>query len=542
MRRFFSLFLVIFIVPLWCPAADKPQKPRLVMGIVVEQMRYEYIYRYWDKFGDNGFKKLLLNGASCRNAHADYMLTQSSPGHATIATGANPCSHGIVADEWFDRVKGRTVYATADETSSLVAGADKDNCGSPVRMATSAMGDELKKLSPASKVISLSTSCRSAILLGGHSANAAYWMDDVTGQWTTSSYYMPALPLWLADFNAKRMPDIYLQKTWYQYLPFGKYTESLPDKNEYEVGLGNQTTFPYQLSTLSDRVKPYRILKSTPQGNALTKDMAVHTIVGEMLGKDASTDMLWVCFSALEAIGLKFGPRSVEMQDAVVQLDREIEFLLAFVEKEVGKDNLLVVLTSNHGVADNTRYLLDNKLPAGQFKKAKAEQLLRSYLNAVYGAKEWITYFNNKSVYLDHYLVEDSRIDLREIQEKSAEFLVKLTGVANVITASSLLSTRFCDGVPKQMFNSFCQKRSGDLLINLEPGWIDQTMTEATAHNSPYNYDTHVPLIWYGWRIEKSSINRLVSLADIAPTIALFLRTPQPDACSGWAMWEFDVE
>jgi len=540
MKKVFAFVIASCFVSTSLFSGEKPAKPRLIVGIVVEQMRYEYIYRYWDKFGDNGFKKLLLNGASCKNVHADYLLTQTSPGCATISTGTNPCSHGIIADEWYDRVKEKTVKATSDETTRIILGADKDNTGSPARLCATTIGDELRTVSPSSKVISISLNSNAAILLGGHKADAAYWMDEITGDWTTSTYYRQAPPIWLNDFNAKRMNDVYLQKTWYPLLSFDKYTESLPDKNEYEIGINNQTTFPYRISALADKYRRYKILKSTPQGNSYTKDMAIRTVVGENMGKDASTDILWLCFSATENIGLKFGPRSVEVEDAYLQLDREIEFFLQFAEKEVGKDNLLVFLTSNHGTADNPTYLMDNKLPAGQFKQVKAEQLLRSYLNAVYGAKEWISYFGNKTVYFNHNAIEDAHLDLKEVQEKSTDFMVKLAGIANVLSSCTLQGSRFNDGVSKQIYNSYNQKRSGDLLINLEPGWIEQTVTESTAHNSPYNYDTHVCLIWYGWKVEKTSITRFISLADIAPTLSMFLNVPETNVCNGNAIWELN--
>ena len=508
-------------------------KPTLVVGIVVEQMRYDYIMRFWDKFGDGGFKKLIVGGTSCRQATIDYMYPQTSTGYATIVTGSNPRSHGIIADEWFDRIKNKVVSATTDETQTTISGIDKDVTVSAARLSVTTIGDELKMANKFSKVISISCKPSSAVMLAGHKADGAYWLDESSGEWTTSSYYRTDLPQWTKDFNAKKFADIYMAKIWSPLLAIDKYSDCLPDKNEYEIGINTQTTFPYQLSTLADSYKKYKIIKNTPFGNSFTKDLAIYTIAGENLGKDQNPDLLLVSFSATEYIGNRYGTRSMELEDTYIRLDKDIEFLLQYVEKEVGKYNALIFLTSTSGTSDNPKQLVDQRLPAGQFKQAKAEQLLKSYLNAVYGPNEWVSYYGKQMFYLNQTLFEDRKIPLAEAQEKAANFMVKLTGVSQAFTSSILLSTNFTDGVQHQMYNSFNQKRSGDIFLSLEPGWIEQTTTETTAHNSPYNYDTHIPLIWYGWKVEHLQLTKPISLSDIAPTLSAVFKIADPNACTG---------
>jgi len=539
-KSFIVVFLLVQSFSIFSQRSEKQAlpKPTLVVGIVVEQMRYDYLLRFWDKFGEGGFKKLIVGGISCRQASADYMYPQTNPGYASIVTGSNPRSHGIIADEWFDRVKNKVVTATTDETQIAISGLDKDVTVSPSRLPVSTIGDELKLSNKLSKVISISCKPSSAVMLAGHSADGAYWLDEGSGEWTTSSYYRTDLPLWIKDFNAKKYADIYMSKTWSPLMTIDKYNDCLPDKNDYEIGINTQVTFPYQLPLLTDSYKKYKILKNTPFGNSFTKDFAIYTIAGENLGKDQNPDLLMVSFSATENIGYRFGPRSIEIEDTYIRLDKEIEFLLQYIEKEVGKYNTLVFLTSTSGTADNTKQLNDQKILAGQFKQVKAEQLLRSYLNAVYGQNDWVSYYGKQTFYLNQTLLEDKKIPLQEVQDKSANFLVKLTGVSQVFTSSILLNTNFTEGIQRQMYNSFNQKRSGDIFMNLEPGWIEQTTTEATAHNSPYNYDTHIPLIWYGWKVEHLQLSKTVSLTDIAPTISAVLKIAEPNACTGKPIWE----
>jgi len=538
-RYLFILILITHFSSLFAQNETKASaKPKLVIGIVVEQMRYEYLTRFWDKFGEQGFKKLIQNGTSCLNANIDYMYSQTLPGCATIATGANPAQHGIIGDEWYDRIKNKVTAATAGEITATLSDAERDKNYTPAKLSVSTIGDELKLANRFSRVLSISMDPSSAVLLAGHNAEGAYWMDEQTGEWVTSSYYRSKPIPWITDFSLKRMTEIYMDEIWAPRLPFVNYTECLPDKNDYEIGIKDKTTFPYLLSQIADTYKKYKALKQTPFGNTYTLDFAIQTILGENLGKDNNPDLLMISFSPTESIGTKFGPRSMELEDTYIRLDEALAFFIQFVEKELGKQNVLFFLTSTSGTSENNKYLSDNKLPSGQFKQAKAEQMLLTYLNALYGSQEWISYFSKQTVYLNQDKIEDLRLSLSEIQNKSANFLVKLSGIAQVTTSNQIQTTSSSDATTRKIANNYNQKRSGDLFITLEPGWTEQTMTEASTHNTGYSCDTHIPLIWYGWNVNHTTITRPLSLADIAPTISAILDIQNPNAATGNAIWE----
>ncbi|MGQ9848252.1 MAG: alkaline phosphatase PafA [Bacteroidales bacterium] len=514
-----------------------PEKPKLIIGIVVDQMRFDYLSRFYDKFEQNGFKRLMNEGTFCRYAYLNYIFTQTGPGHATIFTGTTPSNHGIVSNEWYIPLKKQKVYCVEDQKQTTVGSNSNNGKASPLYLMTPTFGDQLRlHYLQKSKVISISLKDRAAILPGGKNPNAAYWFDDATGKMITSSYYMKALPAWVEEFNEKKLADLYLNRLWTPLLPINEYTESLRDSNNYELGFGkNQIVFPYDLSYISKKDKnnrDYGILKSTPFGNTLLHDFAIAAIINEELGKDNIPDFLTISFSATDYIGHRFGPRSVELEDTYLRLDKEIAHLIDFVETEIGKENVLIFLTADHGVADNPQYLTDIKMNSGQFKQYYALSLLRTYLNATYGEGEWVLGYSDQQIFLNRNLIEDAKLSLKEVQEKVAAFMIQFNGVANAVTAYSLQTQNFTDGILKLMQNSFNPKRSGDVLIALEPGWIEES-PYLYDHNSSYSYDTHVPLFWYGWKIPRLTINRKVNIIDIVPTLSALLQIEVPMGATG---------
>ncbi len=533
---FFSLFMLGPFSFSQDNSRIPPEKPKLIIGIVIDQMRYDYIYRYWDKFEEGGFKRLINEGTYCKNANLNYLFTQSAPGYATIATGTNPARHGIVSSHWYLRLKDEMMYCTFDPDVIPVGGSYEAGQNSPKNLLPTTLGDELRLSNNfKSKVFGIGLKDYTAIFSAGHAANAAFWYDDKTGTWMTSTFYLDSLPDWLEHFNEKQLPDLYLDRVWNTLLPVEEYTESLHDTSNYELGFNGQTYFPYDLSKISriDRKrKDYSILRFTPFGNTFAKDLALATIIEEQLGVDEYPDLLTLAFSVTESIGLRFGPNSVEMEDAFIRLDRDIAHLLQFIDKNIGKKNVLIYLTSNHGVSIVPKYLKDKKIPAGYFNHNQAIPLLRSYLNLIYDKGHWVKSYKQQQIFLNQTLIEDSRISLEEIQTRIAQFMIQFTGVANAMTASTLQTNNFTHGIFQKMQNGFNQKRSGDIILNLEPGWVGKD-ENVTNHNSAYTYDTHVPLIWFGWRINRSNISRPVDITDIAPTITNFLNILAPNACTG---------
>lgn len=525
---------LILFLPVVAQKSQKipPEKPKLIVGIVVDQMRYDYLARYWDKYEKNGFKRLISEGSLCKNTHLDYLFTQTGVGHATIFTGAEPGIHGIVSNSWYQRLKGKSTYCVADDKEKTIGSKTTAGQASPRKMFTTTIGDELKlSNNKKSKVIGISIKDRAAILSAGHAANGAYWFDTETGNWITSSYYMDTLPKWVNEFNSKKFPDLYLDRQWMPLLPMEQYTESLRDSNIYEVGMGfSKKTFPYNLNEMRKNLRGYGLLEETPFGNTFTGDFALAAIVGENLGKDEFPDLLTVSFSCTDFIGHLYGITSIEVEDTYLRLDKEIAHILDFIDENFGKENVLVFLTADHGVAHIPKYLEDMKIPSGSFNYNSMLTLAKSYLNAIYGEGDWIAEYNEQQLYLNRNLIEDSKLSLPEFQRKVADFVVQFSGVANTITSTDLMTTNYTSGIYQKMQNNFNQNRSGDVFINLDPGWIEGK-TDATLHNSGYNYDTHVPLIWYGWKIGRKSITRRLSVTEIVPTISSLLNIEYPNGC-----------
>jgi predicted AlkP superfamily pyrophosphatase or phosphodiesterase len=518
-----------------------PEKPKIIVGIVVSQMRYDYIQRFWEKLDENGIKLLVNRGTYCRNTSFNYLFSQQGVGHASIATGTTPADHGIVGSEWYLYLQDKIEQSTEDQQQKAVGGDVDNGHYSPRNLMCTTFSDELRLSNNfQSKVFSISADPAPGIFSAGHTANGAYWFDKLTGNWITSTYYTDSLPKWVNEFNAKRFPDIYLKEVWNPLLPLERYTESLPDNNKYETGYNGQVTFPYLLEELS-KIKrnklDYSLLDKTPFGNTYTKDFATTLIVNEQLGKDDITDVLTICFTTMENIGSLFGPNSVEVEDAFLRLDKEIAHFLAFLDGQVGKENALVYFTSDHGVAQIPSYLSDNKIPAGYFNRNGALSLVMSALNNTYGKGDWIRAYQAQQIYLNHTLIEDSKLSLTQMQDYIAQFMLQFSGVANTVTSHTLQTANFTEGVYRKIQNSFNQKRSGDVIINLKAGWVEKGEA-STGGTSSYSYDSRIPLIWYGWKVGRGNITRKVDIIDIAPTISTFLNITFPNSCTGTPVFE----
>lgn len=510
-----------------------PEVPTLIIGIVVEDMRYDYLNKYWDNFSEGGFKRLVNEGTFCRNANYNYVLTQTAPGYATIATGCEPVVHGVVSDNWYQRLQKKSINAVYDGGERAVGTDGLNYQYSPGNLLTTTFTDELKLFNNGqSKVVGISFGAEGAILPGGHLANAAYWFDDLTGNWVSSTYYMDSLPEWVNTFNNKNLPEIYIEREWQPTLPIEEYRQGAVAGNSKNVGFSQKNKFARRISEFIKKDEKFSILKATPYGLSLTKDFALAAILDEQLGKDEFTDFLSLGFSSTSTVSMACGPNSVELEDIYLQLDKNIEHFLQFIDDNFGKHNVLIYLTSDNGTAYSPERLEKYRIPSGVFNADRAVMLLRTYLNAVYDKGNWITAYHNKQIYLNHLLIEEAGLELEEVQNVVSRFIIQFSGVANATTSSTLEKTNFTEGVFSFMQNSFNQKRSGDIIINLEPGWIEKG-NYLTSGNSAHNYDIHVPLIWYGWKIKRSKINQKVQIKDIAPTLCNFLQIPFPNGNTG---------
>lgn len=539
MKIIFSIiFTSIFsITALYSQGKTPPEKPKLVIGIVVEGMRADFLQRYGEQFGEGGFRRLLFGGAQFTNAEYDYLITESSAGYATIASGTNPSQHGIVGDKWFQRLSGNEIYCVSDDKTAMLGTEEKLKGMSPRNLAVNTIGDELKAATfKQSKVISISPKDYGAVLTGGHAADAAVWYDNKTGKWISSNYYYTELPNWVSRFNNKGLSELYCQKQWTLSQDLPRYRSSLSDDSSYENGFeGGNKTFPYNLTALKNTAGNFSILHQTPEGNTLVKDLAVSAIVNEDLGRDNFPDLLMLSFSAGANITPDFGIRSLEHADIYLRLDQDIAKLLEFVTDYVGMENCLIFVTADRGSGDSQEFMKDMKQPTGVFKETAAMSLLRSYMRALYDKGGFIDGFFANQLYLRRTDIEDSKVELKDVQTKVANFLIEFGGVSATVTANDLETRYFGDGMLRRAQNSYYRKRSGDVIIVLEPGFRNENTKNQT---SGYREFTHVPLLFYGWKMTHQHVSRKVSVTDIAPTISNFLQIEAPNASTGQALSE----
>ena len=506
-------------------------KPKLVVGIVVDQMRNDYIYRYWDRFGNGGFKRLITNGYHFKNAHYNYVPTYTGPGHCSIYTGATPRSHGIIGNDWFVKTNATSTYCVLDTNQQTVGSTSKNGKMSPKNQLSSTIGDELKMSSnQRSKVYSISLKDRSAILPAGHAANAAFWFDDASGDFISSTWYMKELPNWLKLFNEKKFTKAYMEEGWRTLYPIETYSNSLSDDNRYEGAPGKEKpVFPYEYKTQLAK-NNWGIIKSMPAGNALTKDLAIACLLNERLGKGSETDLLCISFSSTDYIGHYFGTRAIETEDVYLRLDKDLEELLNTLDKELGKNNYTVFLTADHGGADVPNHLLDNKIPAGYIKEKQVIKEVRTFLKTNYGDTLLLANMSNEQLFLNDQKIEFLKINKTELEERLCNFLISIPGISEAYSSSMLKNMAYDKNDFRTLLqNGYNHKLSGNIALIYQPGWMDHS-DKGTTHGAAYNYDTHVPVIFYGNGISKGENFNYVTITQIAPTICELLRINQPNS------------
>ena len=520
-------------------------RPKLVVGIVVDQMRQEYLYRFYEKFGEGGFKRLMNDGFMLKNAHYNYAPTVTGPGHASVYTGTTPSIHGIIGNDYYDKQSKRYVNCVEDSLRKPVGSDSGHGDVSPWRMLSSTVTDELKLFTQKrSKVIGISSKDRGAVLPAGHMADAAYWYDGTTGKFISSSYYMTKLPEWVDKFNAQNLAEKYLTQEWKTLLPIEQYTESGPDDSPYELKFARQpkSAFPYNLAQL--RVKgSFEFLGNTPFADDYLTEMAKAVLVNEKMGKDDVTDFLCISYSAPDAVGHRVGPNATELEDMYLRLDRNVEDLLNQLDQEVGAGKYTLFLTADHAVADVPQYLKDNKMPAGYFNESQVKAKLDGFLASYYPGKNFIGNISNGQIFLNQEAFQQdpktSGIDMIIVTELIGKYLMTMDGVANFYTEAMLRDGNYAEGgIKGAVIRGYNARRSGDIVISLEPGWFDAATVQGTTHGSPYTYDTHVPALFYGHGIKKGSSVRYHPITDIAPTVSALLKIKFPSGCTGQPVME----
>ncbi|MDX1333174.1 MAG: alkaline phosphatase PafA [Robiginitalea sp.] len=515
------------------PSFEDP--PRLVVGIVVDQMRFDYLTRFWNQYGEGGFKRLVGEGFNCRDHHFNYAPTSTGPGHASVYTGTTPSRHGIIGNNWFDKETGGSVYCVGDASQTSVGTASDAGKHSPHRLEVTTITDQLRlHHQRRSKVIAIALKDRGAVLPGGHLANAAYWYEGAeTGNWVSSSFYMDTLPAWVADFNESDAVEAY-RIPWETLRDINTYAESGLDDVPYESPFQGEAApvFPHDLPALWEANGNFDILRATPFGNSLTLDFALKAIEAEELGADIIPDFLAISFSSTDYVGHKFGVNSKEVQDTYLRLDQDLERLLKYLDRNVGQGEYTIFLTADHGAGQVPSYLQDLKVPAGYQNTGETGTKFREFVQFRYGNTDIVRASSNSQIFLDHQVLQSLDLSAREVQETLAAELLRYDDIQEVYTGYQMRNTEYTEGMAAILQNGYHQKRSGDVLIVPAPATPDYGPTGST-HGSPYIYDTHVPLIFFGKGIHKGSLTRRTYIRDIAPTLAVLLGTAYPSGATG---------
>ncbi|GGD29222.1 alkaline phosphatase PafA [Hyunsoonleella pacifica] len=531
--KYLITFLLIFFSGISISAQE--ERPKLVVGIVVDQMRYDYLTRFNNKYGEGGFKRMINEGFNCKNNHFNYIPTYTGPGHASIYTGTTPKYHGIISNNWYDKEIKKMVYCAGDTTYSSVGTKATSGQMSPHRILTTTFSDENRLFTQMQgKTIGISIKDRGAILPAGHSANAAYWFQGgKQGDWISSTFYMNTLPKWVDEFNSSNKAASYF-RDWNTFYDIETYTESGPDLNNFEGKFkGKETaTFPYDLQALKKKNGGFNILKVTPFGNSLTADFALAAIEGENLGKDSITDILTVSFSSTDYVGHKFGVNSKEIEDTYIRLDKDLERFFTALDEKIGKGQYVVFLTADHGAIDVPAYLQSVKIPAGYLDNNARKALFQEFLKDKYGTTDIVEDISNNQIFLNRAMVKALDLDLEDVQKAIVNEQMTYSHISKAYTATTMSSVDFTEGIEALLQKGYNQKRSGDIILVDDPAYILYGKTGST-HGSGLNYDTHVPLLFFGKGIKKGQTYIKTEITDIAPTISALLGISFPNFAIG---------
>ena len=529
-------FICLFICLGNNKLTSQNKKPKLVVGIVIDQMRYDYLTRYSDRYGKDGFNRILQEGFSLENAHYNYIPTYTAVGHTSIYTGTTPSEHGIISNNWYDKYQKESIYCVDDNNYKTVGNEGKYGQKSPKRLFTSTITDQLHLAQNMfGKTIGVSIKDRSAILPAGHSANAAYWYDGGNfNTWITSTYYMNELPKWVKDFNGNNNADKYLNTPWETLYDIETYTNSRVDDNIYEGKLKGQEapTFPKDLKALRSKNGNFDLIKTVPAGNTYTTDFAKAAIIGENLGKGEHTDFLAVSYSSTDYIGHKYGVAAIETEDTYLRLDKDLANLFQFLDQQVGKDNYTLFLTADHAAVHVPAYLQSLKIPAHYLKMTKFKEFILETTKKYFNSVDLIENVSNYQIFLDKDKVESLGLEVNNVAQKLADEVINFDGIYKAVTARTLQTTHFSSGILNSLQNGYNQKLSGDVLMIPNPATLTGGRT-GTSHGSGYSYDTHVPIIFYGNGIKQGSSSKRYNITDIAPTIANLLNIESPNGTNG---------
>lgn len=536
--KIISLYLLFFLIcsGAYAQKVTTVERPKLVVGIVVDQMRYDYLTRFYHRYGEDGFRRILREGFNCENAHFNYIPTQTAVGHASIYTGTTGSTHGIIANYWYDKFLKEWIYCVDDFNYEAVGTDEVNEQKSPYRLLTTTVTDELRLAQQMNgKTIAIGLKDRSAVLPGGHTSNGSYWfVGREEGKFVTSTFYMDELPEWVDDFNKNGLVDDYMKKKWETLYPIKTYDESIEDDNVYEgLFVGEEKpVFPHDLKKLAKENAHYDLIKSSPFGNTLLVEFAKAAIKNEKLGQGDFTDFLAISFSSPDYIGHQFGVDSKEIQDTYLRLDKDLAELLSYLDKKIGEDEYTLFLTADHAAVAVPAYLKSQKIPAGYFVSGALSAFIDELAVAYYGTADIIENVSNYQIFLNKEKLKELKLDASLVAEKLADDLINFEGIHKVITAKTLQNTEFNKGILNHLQNGYNQKLSGDVFMIPNPATISSGPTGST-HGSGFSYDTHVPVMFFGKGIENGRSRKKVEIIDIAPTLSNLLQIEFPNGSRG---------
>ncbi|QQQ28156.1 alkaline phosphatase PafA [Chryseobacterium indoltheticum] len=514
---------------------NQVDRPKLVVGLVIDQMRWDYLYRFYSKYGNDGFKRLLNKGYSLNNVHIPYVPTVTALGHTSIYTGSVPAIHGIAGNDWTDKETGKNVYCTTDENVQPVGTANvKVGSHSPKNLWSTTVTDELRLATNfQGKVVGVSLKDRASILPAGHTPNGAYWFDDSTGDFITSTWYMNDLPQWVKSFNSQNLPDQLVSNGWNTLLPINQYTESAPDNSPWEGLLGSSKTpvFPYNNLAEDYKIKKDNI-RYTPFGNTLTLKLAEASVEGENLGADDVTDILAINLASTDYAGHKFGPNSIEVEDVYLRLDQDLAKFFKYLDGKVGKNQYTVFVSADHGGAHSVGFLKEHKINTGFFGEGM-EKDLNEKLNAKFGVDKLINGVDNYQIYFDRKLMTDNKLELEDIKEFAIHELEKDPTVLYAVSTTEVQEATIPEPIKQRIVNGINRQRSGDIQLISHDSMLPTYSKTGTTHSVWNSYDAHIPLIFMGWGIKHGESNKQYHMTDIAPTVSALLHIQFPSGNVG---------
>ncbi len=543
MKKFsvvFLVFLSVFSLNAQKSKSIQDEKPKLVVGIVVDQMRWDFLYRYESKYGKGGFKRLMNEGYNLNNVMIDYVPTVTALGHTAIYTGSVPSIHGIAGNDWTDRETGNNVYCTTDASVKGVgASSEKIGAHSPHQLWSTTITDQLGIATNfRSKVVGVSLKDRASILPAGHNPTGAFWFDEGTGHFVTSSYYMNDLPQWLKNFNAQNWGEKLVANGWQTSLPINQYTESTADHVPWEQLLGSAKTptFPYS-NLAADYAAKKGVIRTTPFGNTLTLKVAEAALDAYQMGRNADTDFLAINIASTDYVGHSFGPNSIEVQDTYLRLDKDLENFLTMLDKKVGKDNYLVFLSADHGGAHAVGYMEANKMLTGLFDDGMQKNL-EEELKAKYSHEKMIWGIDNYQIYLNQQIIRENKLDAQAIKQNIIDRLNKDPRVLYAVDLAKVGSSPIPEPIKSRIINGYNWQRSGDIQIISHDGMLPNYAKKGTTHSVWNSYDAHIPLIFMGKGVKKGESTKPYHMTDIAPTLAQILKLENPSGNIGQPIGE----